>query len=147
MSAVEFDAFISYAWNQAKDAVRQFASELKKASVKVWIDIEQMKDGFINEKMCDGILNSAIFICYVTEDYAKRENAMKELNYATNTQTPVVYVIFEENNDHIYKRIGQVGFIMRDTIYHGFYNKKLSAETSLSQIINAVRSEIAKVAY
>ena len=137
MSEFQFDAFISYAWNKNREAVREFANELREKNIRLWIDVEQMQDD-VNQRMIEGIRNSRVFVCCVTVDYANRKNTMRELNYADRLEKEKVFVVFEKfkSDLEMLDQIGKVGFIMGSVLY---YNYHTPSKETLNSIVSAIR--------
>ena len=126
MSSASFpancDIFISYCWKKNKEKVHEMHKKLSQKFPKIWIDINEMDYGDLNEMMSEGISQSKVFICCLTEEYCKSKNCMKEFNFADKLRKPIVYVIFEEigglTEPEITKKFSPVSFTMGSQMFY-----------------------------
>lgn len=74
---ISFQAFLSHDWGtdaSGRDTharVVAVAEALKSAGLATWLDEEQMR-GNVNEKMAEGIEDSATIVCFLTERYLNK---------------------------------------------------------------------------
>jgi hypothetical protein len=139
-----FDAFISYKWDIHKDKVHNMANELKKNKLKIWLDLDQMKESTdLSTTMQSGIDNSHLFICCVAETYCDFENpnnknCKSEFNYAFATNKTIIYVIFSDTTGlreaEIVKKFKAVGFRMSGHLYYRY-------PTDLESILDAIMNK------
>lgn len=73
-SNIEFDVFVSHAWEDKKSFANKFVKELRKLGVRVWYDSEQIQWGdSIRKKIDDGIKKSRFVVVILSPDYIKGE--------------------------------------------------------------------------
>jgi hypothetical protein len=73
--------FISYA-HANKEIVHKIADKLK-ANFNVWIDIDNLKGGDnIDKEIANGIRNSSLFICFISEQYCESNACNMEFGLA-----------------------------------------------------------------
>ena len=85
----KFDIFLSYN-SFSKETVELLHQKLtEKLGARIWIDLEQVKNGDLHEQLTDGILNSYIFLCCITKNYCESANCVKEISYADSVKMPI----------------------------------------------------------
>lgn len=108
-----WDVFCSYAkGNNRKNQSRvieirnYLVSQLK---IKTWIDVVEMKNGQLSKKIYEGILNSKLFICFVTSEYSYDKFCVNELCLAKKFGKEIFFFINEDargmNQETITKNI------------------------------------------
>jgi hypothetical protein len=97
-----------------------------------------MKNGFVHEVMSDGVHNSEIFICCLTDEYAKTENCMKELRLAGGLEKTILFVLFEEikecSQSEVLKKFGLIDTYTNDQSYY-YYKDIDNISTSIELIL------------
>jgi hypothetical protein len=115
-----FDIFLSYNWD-SKGVVRSLYDKLTvNLGYKVWIDDDQLDSGMLYEQLCQGIKNSKVVLCCVTQKYADSENCIKEITFAQTCKKPLVILMLERLN---ISEIGCVGFIIASLTRFNFYKE------------------------
>ncbi len=86
--------FISYA-HANKEIVHKIADKLK-ANFNVWIDIDNLKGGDnIDKEKANGIRNSSLFICFISEQYCESNACNMELRLADNLKKKILPVMLQ----------------------------------------------------
>ena len=67
----------------------------------------------LNDSMAEAIENAACIVVFMSAKYKESANCRKECEYADGQQTPIVYVMVEEN----YKPNGWLGIQLGKTVY------------------------------
>jgi hypothetical protein len=134
----DFDLFISYSQKKSTDEVYAFYNTLK-TTYKAWIDIKDMKNGFVHEVMSDGVHNSEIFVCCLTDEYVKTENCMKELRLAGGLEKTILFIIFEDmkacSHSDILKKFGLIDTYTNDQSY--YFHQDIEEITNSVELILA----------
>ena len=86
---------ISYCWAQQKIALKLYKS-LGKAGFKVWLDKEEMQ-GFLCERMAEGVQNAFAVILLMSEDYEKSHACRAEANFSFAKKKIVIPLIAQAN--------------------------------------------------
>ena len=73
--------FISYCWKN-KQVVHKVADELQKLNYNVWIDRDQIPGVNLYTEIANGMRNSHIFMCFISNDYCVSKICMKEVSLA-----------------------------------------------------------------
>lgn len=123
----KYDIFISYKWNQYGNEVHKLRDFLAKYNYRIWIDKYVLNYGSLDKQMQDGIDESLIFICCVSEDYTNFDtspNCGKEFNYAVSQGKPIIYVIFDDiaglSQTEVNRKFNTVGFNMCGKLYYHY---------------------------
>jgi hypothetical protein len=86
--------FISYS-NANRNVVYKIAEKLK-ANFNVWVDIDNLKVGDnLYENIADGIRNSSLFICFISEEYCMSKCCTEELVFADNLKKKILLVMLQ----------------------------------------------------
>ena len=93
----KYNIFLSYD-SKNKENVLKLREYLKSEGLTVWFDRERMPMGNINDLLCDGVKNSDLFLCCLTENYQTRDNCKQELNLAYCYRKKILTVFFDEQN-------------------------------------------------
>lgn len=120
----EYDVYISYSWAKNKDKVHSMVERLK-TEFRVWFDIETLPDGCnIMAECFNGLNNSKVFICCVTDVYAQSKICMRELALADSLGKPIIFVMFEDvkglSYAEILQKIGPPSFLMAGKVPHNY---------------------------
>ena len=95
MSQYKWDAILSYCWAQ-KSEVTKIYEDLTRDGFNVWRDVDQM-DGYLDESMAKGVLNSSMFIACISSQYESSDNCKKEYRYAnTAKKKPRITIVLQE---------------------------------------------------
>jgi hypothetical protein len=119
-SQSKFNIFLSYD-NKNKEKVIELREYLKSEGLTVWMDKEQMPNGFINDLLYAGVRNSDLFLCCLTENYPQRDNCKLELNLAHAYGKKILTVFFDNQNmsySDILKKYEGVGFFFAGKIIY-----------------------------
>jgi hypothetical protein len=73
------------------------AEELKRRGYRVWIDLEQMR-GEMNQRMAEAVEGAAIVCPFISRQYKKSPNCMKELNYADQLGKTFLPIIADDSD-------------------------------------------------
>lgn len=69
---VQYDVFVSHAWEDKESFVNEFVEELRKLNLKVWYDISQIKWGdSMRAKIDDGLKKSKFGVVVLSPNYIK----------------------------------------------------------------------------
>ena len=99
-----FDIFMSFAWDKLKKEVNELKDELEeKYTIKI-DEKEKIYKG-IGQITNEDIDHSKVFLCCLTEEYVKDDNRMIELNLAIGLQKPILWVIFDQNENIDYEEM------------------------------------------
>ncbi|KAJ1563197.1 putative serine/threonine protein phosphatase [Cladochytrium tenue] len=85
---VAFDCMISYSW-AFQPTVLHLCESLRKNSVSVWIDVEEMRQS-IFDSMTRGVSKSRVIIVCLSKQYEASLNCQRELFYLASKGKPVV---------------------------------------------------------
>lgn len=70
--AVQYDVFVSHAWEDKKSFTDEFVEELRKLDLRVWYDTSQIKWGdSMRAKIDDGLKKSKFGVVILSPDYIK----------------------------------------------------------------------------
>jgi hypothetical protein len=131
-----YNIFLSY--DSKNQKVIQLHEFLKSEGLTVWFDRERMLIGNINDLLCDGVANSDLFICCLTENYRMRENCKQELNLAQSYRKQILTVFFDEENmsyNDILKKYEEIAY--------AFAGKIIYKINDLNKLKNAIFSILA----
>ncbi|RNA02183.1 TPR repeat family, partial [Brachionus plicatilis] len=144
-----YDVFISYKWDEHKSNVHFMADQLEKRNLRVWLDRNKIKESEdLSITMKNGIDQSELFICCVTENYCdfespKNKNCKSEFNYAFSTNKKILYVIFADvkglGESEIIKKFNAVGFRMSGSLFY------IYSQSNLDEIFNAIQLKKQKI--
>jgi hypothetical protein len=95
---MKFNIFLSYD-SKNKQPVNELYSILVAEGLTVWIDTKNMIKGKIEESRREGLLNSNLFVCCLTENYVKRDNCMREFRFAEQNKNRILYFLFNKTSD------------------------------------------------
>jgi hypothetical protein len=86
--------FISYS-HAHKVIVHKIADKLK-AKFTVWIDTDNLKGGVIlDQEIEDGIKNTSLFVCFISEKYCESDRCMDEFALANNLGKKILPVMLK----------------------------------------------------
>ncbi len=71
--------FLSYC-HCNKEIVHRVADELTKLNYKIWIDKDLIQGNMLFADIQKGIENSHLVICFISENYCKSKNCLKEIS-------------------------------------------------------------------
>lgn len=92
----EYDVFVSYSWIRNLNQIRS-AIQLIQDSFKTWIDTEQLYDGCLIADECyKGIMNSKVFVCFLTEGYLSSRICLRQLALAYGLNKPIIFIQSEK---------------------------------------------------
>ena len=139
--------FLSYGKNNKKRSL-ELNEILKNEGLKIWIDTEKMANGNISDLMRNGIKNSDLFLCCLTDNYLKSENCMRELRLAASFGKLILFVLFENtsmSSKEIFKQYEKVANYVVDEIYYKItdLNKlKCGIFSALKQLVKILLNSI-----
>ena len=87
---VEYDVFVSHAWEDKKDFTDEFVEELKKQGLKVWYDTDKLKWGdSMREKIDNGLSKSRYGVVILSPNYIAEQKywTKAELNGLFQAET------------------------------------------------------------
>ena len=119
--------FFSYNWGKDKENVEKLRVIYDKAkreiaNLNIWWDQNELKVDDWKKKVYNGICSSDIVVVFVTRDYCKSENAMKELSLAIQYRKFIMFYVNENvekmTHDQIIKEVFQeVAFDLGNQLY------------------------------
>ena len=94
------NVFFSYNWGKENENVEKLRVIYDKAkqeiaNLNIWWDQNELKVDDWKKKVYNGICSSDIVVVFVTRDYCKSENAMKELSLANNFKKFTMFYVNE----------------------------------------------------
>ena len=98
-------AWDNYAWDKQKKEVNELKDYLEEKQHTIKIDEKEKIYKGIGQITNEDIDNSKVFLCCLTEDYVNDDNRMIELNLAIGLQKPILWVIFDQNENIVYQEI------------------------------------------
>lgn len=69
---MNYDVFISYRREDGKEFARQIQLKLENYGYKVFLDLEELKDGKFDQRIIDAICGSKVFVALLTPRYMSR---------------------------------------------------------------------------
>jgi hypothetical protein len=88
----EYDVFVSYSWQKNVNQIRS-AIQLLQDSFKTWVDTEQLNHGCLIADECyKGIINSKVFVCFLTESYLTSRICIRQLALAYGLNKPIIFI-------------------------------------------------------
>lgn len=76
-----YDCFIAHA-SDDNDGAKKIVARMRDNGLKVWVDYENIKDGYYWQRIIDAIKKSKVFIPYITENYIKKNEKHQNVVYA-----------------------------------------------------------------
>jgi len=89
-SEIKWDCFLSHVQKESADVCRNIAEKLQKSGLSVWLD--KNAERLDKHGMVDGIVNSKIFVIFLTTKYFQRPYCIFEYCVAIMTGTSVITV-------------------------------------------------------
>jgi hypothetical protein len=102
----KYDIFISYNW-ELQDKVKELYEKLKEVGFHVWMDISKMQGGNLHNEIVDGLRNSDVFICCISEKYPESKNCENEISYAYDLKKKFIVLMFDDLKPD---QLGGIGF-------------------------------------
>ena len=137
--------FFSYNWGKGRvnvEKLRVIYDKAKQeiANLNIWWDQNELKVDDWKKKVFNGIRSSDIVVAFVTRDYCKSENAMKELSLANNLKKFSMFYVNENvekmTHDQIIEEVFQeLAFDLGNQLY---FKKP-------DDLINAIKIKLAEV--
>ena len=130
--AEQTDVFLTHNWgadeldrsNHAR--VQDINRLLAQHGYTTWFDAERMT-GDVIQQMTDGIDNTRVVICFITQDYMHKvntplqivDNAKSEFQYALNHKTPakMIPVVMEPRMSNSTQWRGKVGLVLSQVLH------------------------------
>ncbi|KAJ3117844.1 hypothetical protein HK098_006086 [Nowakowskiella sp. JEL0407] len=131
-STFDYDVFLSYCWAD-KPAVLKIRDALKSRKLNIWFDEVNMRDK-LNAAMAKGIGSSTIFVCCLSKNYEKSDNAMAEFRYASYIKKKFIAIRLEDE-----KRHEEIEFVVGPTLWFLFVNGN---SRQLSQAAYYIEKEV-----
>lgn len=99
-----YDIFISYRREDGNAFARQMQLKLENYGYKVFLDVEELKDGVFDQRIIDAIVNARVFIALLTPRYlcrcaSKEDWVRKEIECALDNSVHLVPI----NIDRLFK--------------------------------------------
>ena len=141
MASEGFDAFISYQWD-SKPFVKKLYERLTTTfEYSVWLDDQELGNDSLNDQLVQGIKDSTLMICCITQKYCESENCKRELDYASSLKKPLIIIMLEKLD---MVDAGGVGFIINSLARYNFYKEKdvakLFSSEMFESMINAIQA-------
>ncbi|KAK3271746.1 hypothetical protein CYMTET_19919 [Cymbomonas tetramitiformis] len=111
-----FTVMISYSWAQ-KDVVRKVAKHLKRAGIRIWLDIEQM-EGSIIDCMARAVDEASAVVMCLSAEYKMSRNCRLEAEYANLQAKPIIPLMVDVNCD--VAKTGWTGMLVAGKLYYDF---------------------------
>lgn len=104
---LNYDLFVSYSVENEAE-VSDLCGKLESKGFKLLFDTNETRD--LNRIKKIAIDNSLLFMCCVSNEYCDSSIALKEFNYAIETEKEVLYVLFDKLNQtkEIIKKIKKI---------------------------------------
>ena len=93
-----YDLFLSYSLEN-DDEVCDLCEKLKKKGFKLFMEKNEVPQNNLTIKKKKAIDESLLFMCCVSNKYCKSVGALKEFNYAIETEKEIIYVLFDKLNE------------------------------------------------
>lgn len=118
-----YDVYVSYSWAKHKERVHALVSRLKLENFNLWYDLDTLPDGSNVIAECyNGLVNSKVFLCCLTDAYSLKKHCMRELGLADGLRKPIVFVMFDDVENLSYadilRKIGPPSFLMAGKAPH-----------------------------
>lgn len=96
----KFDIYISYDYN-SKTQIRQLYDKLTALyEFKIWLDeVEIDLDRNLNKQLMNGIRESKLFMCCLTNDYTFSDTSVDEITLAEELKKPFLVLLLEDDKD------------------------------------------------
>jgi hypothetical protein len=93
-----YDLFVSYSWENDEE-VCDLCEKLKRKGFKLLFEKIEIPLNNLSIKKKKAIDESLLFMCCVSNRYCKSAGALKEFNYAIETEKKIIYVLFDKLNE------------------------------------------------
>jgi hypothetical protein len=135
----QWDVFCSYNWgsqrkNQTK--VREIRSNLiRELNITAWMDIFEMQSGQLSQKIFEGIVNSRVFICFLTPSYLESTNCINELCLAKKLAKEMIFIVTDDPSNNIEE-------LIEKKAPAGFYKNELKLLRNEQELVDKVRQAL-----
>jgi hypothetical protein len=109
------ELFLSYCHSN-KDIVHKIADELTKINYKIWIDRNLIQGNMLFADIQKGIEFSHIVICFISENYCKSKNCLKEITLADKKNKKILPIMLDN-----YFNVEQEGIQLMISGINSFY--------------------------
>lgn len=106
---------LSYNHKSAGSLVLKVNEKLQTCGYKTWIDVDNM-EGSILSAMANAIEQSDVILVFITDEYCKSENCVKECEYASHRGKRIIPIRVNSS----YNPTGAVGIIVSPLLYVDF---------------------------
>jgi hypothetical protein len=90
-----YDIFMSYC-HADREIVHRIADELKRLNYKIWIDRDMTEGNWLYPCIQNGIDNSHLIICFVSEKYCNSDNCVREITYSVEERKIILPITLDK---------------------------------------------------
>lgn len=111
------DIFISYHSDSNQSILNLLEKLVNNENFNVWIDkkcLDHNSKIDSHKQSSEGILNSKIFVCFITKKYSNSTKCKKEISYAKSLNKNIIALMMEKYPEAELDKLGDVGSIIKN---------------------------------